>query len=62
VLFVRSNGNNVSEARFYIDGNLQIQEFATALTLNTLNEFPLYIGSNPNAISSFVGELKEFRF
>ena len=70
VLFIKSNSQNISEARFYIDGNLQggnnlAQQFNQLINLNGLNEYPLYIGSSNgtgNAVTSFVGEIKEVRF
>jgi hypothetical protein len=68
VLFIRSNGSNISEARFYVDGNLQggndlALQYSTLIQLNTNNEYPLYIASNPAvATNSFVGEIKEVRF
>ena len=62
VLFIRNNNNEVSEARFYIDGIVQAREYPSAISLNTLNTFPLFIGSNNNYTNSFVGEIKEVRF
>ena len=62
VLFIKSNENNISEARFYIDGNMEKQLYPQVLQLNTQNDFPLYVGSNIMPINSFVGEIKEVRF
>ncbi|MDR0927905.1 MAG: T9SS type A sorting domain-containing protein [Ignavibacteria bacterium] len=68
VLFIRNNDNNISEARFYVDGNYQYganlaQQFNASIALNTDNPYPLYIGSNPAVTAnSFVGEMKEVRF
>jgi hypothetical protein len=63
VLFIKSNENNVSEARFYIDGNLQKQPYPQTIQLNIQNDYPLYIGSNSSGgDNSFVGEIKEIRF
>ena len=67
VLFIKSNSNDISEARFYIDGNVQggtaaAQQFTQLIQLNTQNEYALYVGSNPTLTNSFVGEIKEVRF
>lgn len=63
------NGVGASEVRFYIDGTPQRADTVTTqlgsgITLNLLNTYPAYIGSEPTATTtrSFVGEIRDLRF
>lgn len=64
------NGVGASEVRFYVDGTPQradtiTTQLGSALTVNTTNTFPAYIGFEPsgaNSTRNFVGELRDIRF
>lgn len=69
-VYFNVNDNNDSEIIFYIDGTPQDLEgindqLGSDITIDPLNEYPLYIGFEPNTSEedgqAFVGEMKEVR-